>query len=64
MTSHQKWNHTESKQIMQANWCLQLISGNSNNIMIVASMCKGTETNNDDDKDHYPQLWLFEQVSQ
>jgi len=53
----------ESKQIMQANWCLQSINGDTNN-MIVASTCKNTETANDDDKDHYPQLWLFEQVSQ
>ena len=44
---------------MQNNLCLQLVRKSSD--VIVASLCKDSES--DDDKDYYSQLWLFEQVS-
>ena len=52
----QEWSYTDSKQLTQGNWCLQ-----SAKDRIVAAVCE--DDKDDDDKGHYPQLWLFEQVS-
>ena len=52
----------ESKQLMQGNWCLRAAtsSGDNSEHTVLVSLCKDGESDND--KDHYPQLWLFEQV--
>lgn len=58
----QEWHYMESKQLMQGDWCLQArSSGDTGDHTVTVSLCKDGESDND--KDHYPQLWLFEQVS-
>ena len=54
----QEWSYTDNKQLTHGNWCLQSLRDK-----IVAAVCKDVSDSDDDDKGHYPQLWLFEQVS-
>lgn len=48
---------------MQDNWCLQSMRAGHSSDIIIASSCKKVEFDSDNDKNYYPQLWLFEQVS-